>query len=561
MNKSDELYLEALATEIQEQCQAGASVSDVMQILRGFSEPRPNEFRRNVIKALGFQLPPPGVDLADNYLIEVIEDLVKFAETEPEQPQQAVSDEQVIGGTAETELADDDFTFLVEAPEMPKQAAWTEEDVLEMAATEFGIVAEDHVILSFARALLAKATAQPTPAVGDWAADMRKEMAQRTRNQAVSPAYAEWLDEQAKLGIESHGGNEIWNAATMRARLSAPAAQQPIGYVVPFEWKNRETERVVKLTRDPQPEHGFTVPVAAQQPSETAIHNARKALDVAYGCFEAAFAEGLDGVLLESEDERLKGLVKRRLLYAVEAIAQAQAALETAIQQAVREAREEWEADKAVCEKLIWKEAIEAAATVLPTIAEGVCDFDSTGKHFSKKSETVDIEEAQIAIRSLLRPEQQPSDWNAAIEEAARLLDAISNDPKNNNQIQVAAVWCADRVRSLLRPEQQPKQNIVWSEEIDAIQKEAFTHALSGGHLYDLYKLPLRMSYHRKSVEAAQEAERPQLQVDGKAVTDAADKCGRVDGARWVFDALALSMFVSRILAVATVGEPKKCKD
>lgn len=56
-------------------------------------------------------------------------------------------------------------------------------------------------------------------------AGMRADSGQRERDQAVTPAYAAWLDEQAKQGIEAHGGNEIWNAATKAALLSSPAEQ------------------------------------------------------------------------------------------------------------------------------------------------------------------------------------------------------------------------------------------------------------------------------------------------------------------------------------------------
>lgn len=53
------------------------------------------------------------------------------------------------------------------------------------------------------------------------------------------------------------------NAAMQAAReyLAAPEQSEPVAYVTPFDWGSRETERVVKITRKPQPRYDYTMPV------------------------------------------------------------------------------------------------------------------------------------------------------------------------------------------------------------------------------------------------------------------------------------------------------------
>ena len=41
---------------------------------------------------------------------------------------------------------------------------------------------------------------------------------------------------------------------------------EPVAWTTPFQWKSRQSERVLKLTRKAQPEYGFTVPLYAGSP-------------------------------------------------------------------------------------------------------------------------------------------------------------------------------------------------------------------------------------------------------------------------------------------------------
>ena len=76
-------------------------------------------------------------------------------------------------------------------------------------------------------------------------------------------------------GLESIKGNE--NAAmaatyirAQAARLaSAPVAGEAIGYSTGIQWRPRQSEQSIKLTRNPQPEYGFVHALyAAPQASE-----------------------------------------------------------------------------------------------------------------------------------------------------------------------------------------------------------------------------------------------------------------------------------------------------
>ena len=49
-------------------------------------------------------------------------------------------------------------------------------------------------------------------------------------------------------------------------RLTQPDSE-PVGYIRMFDWYTRQTEAVVKITKDAQPQHGFTTAVfTTQQP-------------------------------------------------------------------------------------------------------------------------------------------------------------------------------------------------------------------------------------------------------------------------------------------------------
>jgi len=52
-------------------------------------------------------------------------------------------------------------------------------------------------------------------------------------------------------------------------RLSPEMSEQPIAWCSPITWNPRQSEMVRKLTRLPQPEYGFTVPLYTASPVET----------------------------------------------------------------------------------------------------------------------------------------------------------------------------------------------------------------------------------------------------------------------------------------------------
>jgi len=62
-------------------------------------------------------------------------------------------------------------------------------------------------------------------------------------------------------------------ATALRQALAAELQAEPVGFAVPgaIEWARRQSEVTIKLTRNPQPEYGFTDPLytrpqPAQQP-------------------------------------------------------------------------------------------------------------------------------------------------------------------------------------------------------------------------------------------------------------------------------------------------------
>ena len=58
-------------------------------------------------------------------------------------------------------------------------------------------------------------------------------------------------------------------------------------------------------------------------PWRVALPDGWKVIGEVIGCFDAAFAEGLQEALAETQDERLKDLVERRLMYALYAAQEA----------------------------------------------------------------------------------------------------------------------------------------------------------------------------------------------------------------------------------------------
>jgi hypothetical protein len=70
-----------------------------------------------------------------------------------------------------------------------------------------------------------------------------------------------------------HGGDltlqlrDFARAVESAVRAAAPAVQAPVAWVTGLQWKPRQTEQVVKLTRETQPEYGYTVPLYAAAPT------------------------------------------------------------------------------------------------------------------------------------------------------------------------------------------------------------------------------------------------------------------------------------------------------
>jgi hypothetical protein len=53
----------------------------------------------------------------------------------------------------------------------------------------------------------------------------------------------------------SDGGHELI-AGFLRSLK--PNSQEPVGFVHPIEWKDKQSEKVVKVTRTEQPQYGYT---------------------------------------------------------------------------------------------------------------------------------------------------------------------------------------------------------------------------------------------------------------------------------------------------------------
>ena len=71
--------------------------------------------------------------------------------------------------------------------------------------------------------------------------------------------------------IRSSGTGEWATHWCALAEQPAPSAE-PVGFLIQLAlgWAQRETEKVVKLTRHSQPEHGFTEPLYTTPPDYTA---------------------------------------------------------------------------------------------------------------------------------------------------------------------------------------------------------------------------------------------------------------------------------------------------
>lgn len=100
------------------------------------------------------------------------------------------------------------------------------------------------------------------------------------KNPMTAPCSPWWLKDEVVL-------NDIRTAAKVFARAIEAAARAPL------------LERIAEL--------------------EARVAELESAHKEVVGCFDAAEAEGLSGVLLETDDACIKDLVERRLMYALHA--------------------------------------------------------------------------------------------------------------------------------------------------------------------------------------------------------------------------------------------------
>jgi hypothetical protein len=60
-----------------------------------------------------------------------------------------------------------------------------------------------------------------------------------------------WLMNSVRADGANNNNAELINSLK-------PNSQEPVGFVHLFKWKDKQSERVVKITRNKKPEHGYT---------------------------------------------------------------------------------------------------------------------------------------------------------------------------------------------------------------------------------------------------------------------------------------------------------------
>ncbi|CAB4150728.1 hypothetical protein UFOVP577_28 [uncultured Caudovirales phage] len=86
-----------------------------------------------------------------------------------------------------------------------------------------------------------------------------------------------------------------------------------------FQYGDAQGHKRLEFARAIEAAHGIkgeSVQQGVAEGSENPVQAATNALNTIIGCFEAAEVEGLSGILANTQDERLKDLVERRLMYA-----------------------------------------------------------------------------------------------------------------------------------------------------------------------------------------------------------------------------------------------------
>jgi hypothetical protein len=90
-----------------------------------------------------------------------------------------------------------------------------------------------------------------------------------TNEASEREAFETWLRREYPLSWALMTAHEtaLMRDAWKGARAAAPAVHAPVAWVTGLQWKPRQTEQVVKLTRETQPEYGYTVPLYAAAPT------------------------------------------------------------------------------------------------------------------------------------------------------------------------------------------------------------------------------------------------------------------------------------------------------
>ena len=129
---------------------------------------------------------------------------------------------------------------------------------------------------------------------------------------------AEWIKEQRKL----------LDAATPRPWRAYTEDNNSFSEIQVWEKDEHTLTLAVADNHVEEDRENFILMAQAPTSLEKAlaiIEELGAAVEYAVQCFEAAEVEGLAKVLYDSEDERLKDLVERRLLYALDKLNQSRA--------------------------------------------------------------------------------------------------------------------------------------------------------------------------------------------------------------------------------------------
>lgn len=98
------------------------------------------------------------------------------------------------------------------------------------------------------------------------------------RQYAENATFRVWWDENQACPEHSltteNAAHAAWQERGRRAALaSAPVAGEAIGYSTGIQWRPRQSEQSIKLTRNPQPEYGFIHALYAAPQASEAVRN------------------------------------------------------------------------------------------------------------------------------------------------------------------------------------------------------------------------------------------------------------------------------------------------